>query len=61
MYINKNLIDSVSLDRNKIIYPGYISGYTRLLKDKHNNLIGTAKDEPEFIVREKCQGQSKAN
>jgi hypothetical protein len=59
MYINSILIDSVSLERKKIIYPGYIAGFTRFLKDKHNALIGKATDEPEFIVRNKSRGTSK--
>jgi hypothetical protein len=60
MYINKKLIDSVSLERKKIVYPGYISGFTRLLKDKHYRVIGKAKDEPQFLVRNKSRGASPA-
>jgi hypothetical protein len=60
MYINKTLIDSVSLERKKIVYPGYISGFTRLLKDKHYRLIGKAKEEPQFLVHNKSRGASTA-
>jgi hypothetical protein len=61
MYINKNLVDSVSLERRKIIYPGYIAGFTRLLKDKHTALISRTIHEPEFIVRNKLEGPQTSN
>jgi hypothetical protein len=58
MYINRNFVDSVSLDRTKIKYPGYIGGFTRLLKEKHSLIISQATEEPQFIVRNKILGTS---
>jgi hypothetical protein len=60
MYINKNLVDSISLDRKKIKYPGYIGGFTRLLKQKHHLIISEGAEEPEFIVRSKLHASSNA-
>jgi hypothetical protein len=56
MYINRNFVDSVSLDRTKIKYPGYIGGFTRLLKEKHSLIIRQANEEPQFVVRNKSRG-----
>jgi hypothetical protein len=50
MYVSNDLIDSITLERKKIIYPGYIRNIIRTLKEKHDRLIRQANDEPEFIV-----------
>jgi len=50
MYISNDLVDCVSLEKNKIVIPGYISSFIRMLKEKHNHLIQEADEEPEFLV-----------
>jgi len=50
MYISNDLIDAVSLEPRKIIYPGYIKSFTRMLKEKHNHIIIQSDNEPEFIL-----------
>lgn len=52
MYISNDLIDSVPLEKNKIIQPGYIRSFTRLLKKKHDTIIRQSFDEPEFIIHD---------
>jgi hypothetical protein len=50
MYISNDLVDCVSLDKNKIVIPGYISSFIRMLKEKHHHLIQESDDEPEFLI-----------
>jgi hypothetical protein len=52
MYISNDLIDSVPLEKEKIIYPGYIRSFTRTLKEKHDTIIRQSFDEPEFIIHD---------
>jgi hypothetical protein len=52
MYIHNDLIDSVSLERHKIVYPGYLSDFIRMLKKKHDEFISMSRSEPEFILDE---------
>lgn len=53
MYLRHNLIDSISLDRDKITLPGYIGTFMRILKEKHNNVLEQCVEEPEFLVQNK--------
>lgn len=52
MYVRSDLIDSVSLERHKIVYPGYLSDFIRMLKKKHDDFIRHSSSEPEFILDE---------
>jgi hypothetical protein len=52
MYISNDLIDSVPLEKSKIVYPGYIRRFTRILKEKHDTLIRQSPGEPEFLIHD---------
>ena len=51
MYIENNLVDSIGIEANKIIYPGYIGEFIKMLKAKHSLDIEQSLQEPEFLVR----------
>jgi hypothetical protein len=50
MYIENDLIDSISIESHKIIYPGYIGEFIKMLKEKHAHIIRESFNEPEFLV-----------
>jgi len=50
MYVKNDLIDSVTLEREKITIPGYTRKFIRMLKEKHEWIIRQSVDEPEFIL-----------
>ena len=50
MFVSNDLIDSVPLERNKIVHPGYIGSLIRLLREKHSHIIIQSDNEPEFIL-----------
>jgi len=58
MYISNDLIDCIPLEEKKIIYPGYIRSFIRMLKEKHGCLISRSTDEPEFLIHEFSTGRS---
>jgi hypothetical protein len=51
MYIENDLIDSIAIEANKIVYPGYIGEFIKMLKAKHSLIIKKSLKEPEFLVR----------
>jgi len=53
MYISHKLIDSISLEHDKITLPGYIGCFIRRLKEKHNSILTQTEEEPEFLVQNK--------
>ena len=54
MFIGNDLIESVSLDNERISKPGYLGNFKRLLKEKYNELICQYPEKPEFLVIERA-------
>ena len=50
MYIENDLVDSISIEASKIIYPGYIGEFIKMFKEKHALIIKQSLREPEFLV-----------
>jgi hypothetical protein len=50
MYLRKEIIDSISIESDKLSQPGYLGSCIRKLKEKHTSLIDPSADEPEFIL-----------
>ena len=50
MYIGNDLIESVSVDVMRLSVPGYLGGYKRQLKQKHQALLQETEQQPEFLV-----------
>ena len=50
MYLEKDLIDSVRIEKEKISQPGYLSRHTRKLREKHASLLLDAVAEPKFLL-----------
>jgi hypothetical protein len=61
MYIGNDLIESVSLDTEKIGKPGYVGSFKRNLKMKHSELIQLYPDPPEFLVINPLPAEKKEN
>jgi hypothetical protein len=51
MYIENELVDSMTIEANKIIYPGYIGEFIKMFREKHSSIIEQSLKEPEFLVR----------
>jgi hypothetical protein len=51
MYIENELIDSITIEADKIIYPGYIGEFIKMFKEKHTFIIEHSLKEPEFLVQ----------
>ena len=49
MYINNDLIESVTLDLGSLSRPGYLGQFKRILKQRHAELI-TEMGDPDFLV-----------
>jgi hypothetical protein len=50
MYFQNDLVDSIGIDPEKIVLPGYLSGFTRELREKHRSLFLNHYSEPEFLL-----------
>lgn len=50
MYINNDLIESVSLDLASLSRPGYLGQFKRILKQRHASLIAKMGTDPDFLV-----------
>lgn len=50
MYLGNDLIDSVSLEDEKVKIPGYLGDFKRQMKIKHNDLLVQSEARPEFLV-----------
>lgn len=50
MYINNDLIESVTLDLSSLSRPGYLGQFKRILKQKHAALISEIGGDPDFLV-----------
>ncbi len=50
MYINNDLIESVTLDLASVSRPGYLGQFKRILKQRHAVLIAEVEADPEFLV-----------
>jgi DNA polymerase II small subunit/DNA polymerase delta subunit B len=50
MYIGNDLIESISLDLEKIPKPGYVGSIKRCLKMKYRELIQQYPEPPDFLV-----------
>ena len=50
MYIGNDLIESISLDLDKIPKPGYVGSFKRNLKQKYKELIQQFAEPPEFLL-----------
>jgi len=50
MYIQNDLIDSVSIESDKIVWPGYLSSFIRELRQKHRCILPSSDKEPEFLL-----------
>ena len=63
MYIGNDLIESVSLEDERISKPGYVGSFKRYLKVKYRELIQQFPDPPEFLVVDPASkpGQKKTN
>ncbi|MBL7721522.1 MAG: hypothetical protein JNK98_05960 [Chitinophagaceae bacterium] len=50
MYIDNDLIDTATLEDERIPIPGYLGEFKRQMKQKHRELILQASKPPEFLV-----------
>ena len=50
MYIGNDLIESVTLEEERIPIPGYLGQFKRTLKTKYQELIRQYASPPEFLV-----------
>ena len=50
MYLGNDLIESISLDDQRISKPGYLGTFKRCLKQKYRELILQSPTPPEFLV-----------
>lgn len=50
MYIGNDLIDTATLEDERIPIPGYLGEFKRQMKQKHRQLILQAQNSPEFLV-----------
>ena len=50
MYIGNDLIDTATLEDERIPIPGYLGEFKRQMKQKHRELILQASKPPEFLV-----------
>ena len=50
MYFQNDLIDCVKINPDKIVCPGYLSIFTRRLREKHRFLFLDSSEEPEFLL-----------
>jgi hypothetical protein len=50
MYIGNDLIESITLDDDRISKPGYVGSIKRCLKIKYSELIQQYEERPEFLV-----------
>ncbi len=50
MYIGNDLIDTATLEDERIPIPGYLGEFKRQMKQKHRELILQAPKPPEFLV-----------
>ena len=50
MFLEKALIDSTLIKKDKVTLPGYLSSCVRQLKEKHDDLVLGANEEPEFLL-----------
>ena len=52
MYLDKMLIDSVQVDQKKIGIAGYIESIVEELKQKHESLITSNNQSPQFFLED---------
>jgi hypothetical protein len=50
MYLGNDLIDSVTLEDEKVRIPGYLGEFKRQMKIKHEELLVQSETRPEFLV-----------
>jgi hypothetical protein len=50
MYFKNDLIDSIAIEYDKIVSPGYLSSFIRELREKHKYLPLDCYNEPEFLL-----------
>ena len=50
MYIGNDLIEAVTVDRDRIRKPGYLGSFKRYLKVKYSELIRQYSTPPDFLV-----------
>lgn len=50
MYIGNDLIDSSTLEEERVPIPGYLGEFKRQMKLRHRELILQSEKNPEFIV-----------
>jgi hypothetical protein len=50
MYLGNDLIESVTLDNERVPVPGYLGSFKRMLKTKYRELILQSKTAPDFLV-----------
>jgi hypothetical protein len=50
MYLGNDLIDTATLEDERIPIPGYLGEFKRQMKHKHKELILQASKPPEFLV-----------
>jgi hypothetical protein len=50
MYFQNDLIDSISIESDKIVCPGYLSSFIRALREKHKCMLLDSYNESEFLL-----------
>ena len=50
MYIQNDLIDSVSIEFDKVVCPGYLSSFIRELREKHTSTLMGSCTDAEFLL-----------
>ena len=52
MYLDKTLIDSIQIDQKKMAIAGYIESIVEELKQKHESLITSNNQFPQFFIED---------
>lgn len=50
MYLGNDLVDTATLEDERIPIPGYLGEFKRQMKQKHRELILQSSKPPEFLV-----------
>ncbi|HVF97189.1 MAG TPA: hypothetical protein VM871_07715 [Flavisolibacter sp.] len=50
MYLENDLIEAITLDRERVSVPGYLGNLKRRLKEKYKTLLQETQLNPEFLV-----------
>lgn len=50
MYLEKDLVDTVKIEKDRLSQPGYLGARIRELREKHASLLVGCIAEPQFLL-----------